>query len=233
MLLDVDALAKAEGEDWVWDGCTTLPPAHRHGLVHLSRGGADAVVTREFDLLEKHFVPNGFNLPEAKGGSYWLDKDTLLVSLALGGEAFETASGYARTVRRWRRGTPFSEAQVVFQCDRDEISAWGWREHSPRHPHTCFARQLDFFNSALFVEDSGALRQVDIPSDAVSGLERNWLILTLRSDWDVDGRRYKTGSLLVTDFDALMAGTRAMRTGRGRSIPLQGSPAWRASISLA
>ena len=106
-LLDIDLLAKSEGEDWVWRGCSTLPPEHRHGLVQLSRGGADAVVMREFDLAEKRFVDGGFYLPEAKGNAAWLDPDTILVSSALGGEEFETNSGYPRTVRRYRRGTPF------------------------------------------------------------------------------------------------------------------------------
>ena len=27
VVLDLDALARAEGEDWVWHGCTSLPPA--------------------------------------------------------------------------------------------------------------------------------------------------------------------------------------------------------------
>ena len=87
ILLDIDLLAKNEGEDWVWRGCATLPPQHRRGLIQLSRGGADAAVTREFDLIEKQFVDGGFYLPEAKGGAGWLDADTLLVSSALGGEA--------------------------------------------------------------------------------------------------------------------------------------------------
>src|SRR5215467_14753054 len=69
VMLDIDALAKAEGEDWVWRGCTSLPPAHRHGLVQLSRRGADALVIREFDLAHKRFVEGGFFLPEAKGGA--------------------------------------------------------------------------------------------------------------------------------------------------------------------
>src|SRR5262249_49102332 len=83
VMLDIDALAKADGEDWVWHGCTTLPPAHRYGLVQLSRGGADASVMREFDLVDKRFVDGGFVLPEAKGDAAWLDHDTLLVSTAL------------------------------------------------------------------------------------------------------------------------------------------------------
>src|SRR5262245_38400635 len=47
-IIDVDALATREAEDWVWRGCASLPPDHRRGLVYLSRGGADASVIREF-----------------------------------------------------------------------------------------------------------------------------------------------------------------------------------------
>jgi prolyl oligopeptidase len=208
MMLDVDALAKAEGEDWVWHGCTTLPPAHRYGLIQLSRGGADASVIREFDLVEKRFVDGGFSLPEAKGDAAWLDGETLLVASAFGGDAFETESGYARTVRRWKRGVPFAEAPVVFECDRAEMSVSGWREHSPRYPRTCFVRQIDFFNKAFFVEDGGSLHEVDIPSDSYVHVERNRLVIYLRSDWEVAGHHYMAGGLLVTDFDTLLAGRR-------------------------
>jgi prolyl oligopeptidase len=205
-MLDIDALAKAEGEDWVWAGCTTLPPAHRFGLVQLSRGGADASVIREFDLVEKRFIEGGFALPEAKGDAAWLDGDTLLVSSALGGEAHETASGYARTVRRWQRGAPFAAAPVVFECDRSDMSVNAWRQHSPRYPRTCFNRQIDFYNKAFFVADGDALREVNIPADAYVEAERDWLIVNLRSDWETGGQRYKAGALLVTGFDALLAG---------------------------
>ncbi len=51
VLLDVDALAGQEGESWVWQGAATLRPGgYRLALVHLSRGGADATVVREFDV---------------------------------------------------------------------------------------------------------------------------------------------------------------------------------------
>ena len=50
MLLDLDALARAEGENWVWQGRQLLRPGYGRALVELSRGGADAAVVREFDL---------------------------------------------------------------------------------------------------------------------------------------------------------------------------------------
>ena len=43
VVLDVDALGKAEGESWVWHGARCLPPEYRRCLLSLSRGGADAV----------------------------------------------------------------------------------------------------------------------------------------------------------------------------------------------
>ena len=209
VILDVDALATADGEDWVWRGCVSLPPTHRHGLVQLSRGGADAVVIREFDLVHKRFVDDGFVMPEAKTDVAWLDQDALLVSSAHGGESFQTTSGYARTVRRWQRGTPFEASPIVFECERTEMRALGWRQHSPYHSRTCFVRRPDFFHCILYVEDrDGIRRQVDIPSDASFSIERNWLIVSLRTDWVIGDRRYPAGVLLAIDIEARLAGSR-------------------------
>lgn len=208
-LLDVDHLARAEAEDWVWHGCATLPPDHRFGLVQLSRGGADAVVVREFDLLEKRFVEGGFYLPEAKGGADWLDIDTLLVSSAFGGDRFRTVSGYPRTVRVYRRGAPFEQAQVIFECERGHMGAWGARDPGPRYPRTQFQRRIDFVNHEEFVEQGGANPvRLDIPADAYSSIERDWLMLNLRSDWKIGDRTFPAGALLVISLRAFLGGAR-------------------------
>src|ERR1700730_13987859 len=92
ILLDLDALAAKEGEDWTWSGAATIPGSHDRAIVKLSRGGADAVVLREFDLGSRDFVTGGFALPEAKGGAAWVDGDHLLLFSALG-EGMATSSG--------------------------------------------------------------------------------------------------------------------------------------------
>ncbi|MFI7427451.1 prolyl oligopeptidase family serine peptidase [Micromonospora sp. NPDC049836] len=56
VLLDVDALAAEEGENWVWSGVTVRRPDYERCLISLSRGGADAVVAREFDLVRQFFA---------------------------------------------------------------------------------------------------------------------------------------------------------------------------------
>src|SRR5690606_19452562 len=78
-VIDLDALNKAEGENWVWHGADCLKPAYERCLVALSRGGADADVTREFDLSTKQWVEDGFYRPEAKGGLGWIDRDSVFV----------------------------------------------------------------------------------------------------------------------------------------------------------
>ena len=65
-LLDIDALSRAEGKDWVFKGADCLAPDDARCLIMLSDGGKDAVVVREFDLPTKRFVEDGFRLPEGK-----------------------------------------------------------------------------------------------------------------------------------------------------------------------
>jgi len=60
VLLDIDALAKAEGEEWVFHGATFLRPAagepYRLALLALSPDGGDANRYREFDVEARGFV---------------------------------------------------------------------------------------------------------------------------------------------------------------------------------
>jgi len=77
VVLDLDDLNKQEQENWVWHGAQCLPPHYRYCLINLSRGGADADVTREFDLEHKQWIENGFYRSESKGGLQWRDQDNV------------------------------------------------------------------------------------------------------------------------------------------------------------
>src|SRR5262245_4079618 len=207
-LIDVDALARNEGEDWVWHGCTTLWPDHRRGLMSLSRGGADASVVREFDLETRAFVPDGFVLPEAKSSAEWADADTLYVASPLG-EGHATTSGYARTVRRWRRGTPFAEVETVFEGLAADVSVFANVDQERGFERTFVGRRFSFFDVEIFVVDpAGGLRRVDVPTDAFWVAHREWLTVRLRSPWKPKDREFPTDSLIAIRFDAFMAGNR-------------------------
>lgn len=112
--LDLDALGKAEGKEWVWKGATCLQPEERLCLVALSEGGEDAVTYREFDLSTGQFVKGGFTLPTSKQNASWVDKDTLLVARDWG-QGTTTASGYAFVMKQVKRGAPLSAATEVYR----------------------------------------------------------------------------------------------------------------------
>ncbi|WP_229402518.1 prolyl oligopeptidase family serine peptidase [Micromonospora okii] len=208
VLLDVDALAAEEGENWVWSDVTVLRPGYERALVSLSRGGSDAVVVREYDLVDRAFVADGFTLAEAKSTVCWIDADHVYVGTDFGPGSL-TTSGHPRTVRRWRRGTPLSAAEVVFEVEVDDIEAYAWHDHTPGFERTFVGRRLDFYRTETYLlAGVGERLRVDVPEDAGWDAHREWLLIRLRSPWTVQGVTHPAGALLAARFDAFLAGER-------------------------
>jgi len=201
IVLDLDALGRAEGENWVWGGAVCLGPHYTRCLLKLSRGGADAQVIREFDLGTRSFVAGGFQLPEAKSEVAWADGDTLYVGTDFG-EGSLTDSGYPRIIKRWTRGQPLAEGHTVFEARRSDVAAGVSVDLTPGYERTLFTRAPDFFSSedALLVD--GRLQRLDKPADAQLAFWYGQVLLSLRSDWGP----WPSGTLLASDAMAYLAG---------------------------
>lgn len=209
-VIDLDALATTENENWVWGGATCLGPDYRRCLISLSRGGADAKVIREFDAVEKRFVDGGFQLPEAKSDVDWIDADTLYVGTDFGPGSM-TNSGYPRIIKRWQRGTPLSAAVTVFEGEAQDVAVGVSVDKTPGFERTLFSRATDFYNQKFFLLDGSTLVPLDIPSDASPSFLRDTLLLSLRSPLDAGGTRFPSGSLLHTDAAAYQRGERHLQ----------------------
>ena len=210
VLLDLDALAKGEGEDWIWKGAATIPGTHDRAILSLSRGGADAVVLREFDLTTRTFVPGGFEAPEAKGGVSWLDRDTLVLSSALGGA---TTSGYARTVRLWRRGTGPADAPVIFAVPEDRMAAGAGVDRSVSPPRLWFVDRIGFYDVIEWLGDAtGPKVRIDVPTDAETDIHGDWLTIKPRVPWTVGGTIVGADVLVACRLSAFLAGERRFET---------------------
>jgi prolyl oligopeptidase len=207
VVLDVDALAAAEGVNWSYGGSTCLEPDYTRCLVRLSRGGADAVEVREFDTQTRQFVDGGFRLPEAKLSIAWVDRDALLVATDFGPGSM-TASGYARQAKLWRRGTPLSSAQTLFEGEAGDVSVsvGAWRT-ADRNMNFVVHRP-SFFQAARHILEGGELIRLDLPLDANPSLVRDRLVVYLRSPWEVGGRSYAGGSLIHMAYTDFLAGAR-------------------------
>ncbi|KRQ97393.1 peptidase S9 [Bradyrhizobium jicamae] len=208
-LLDIDRLATEEDKDWLLNWTEPRPGNDPRVIVGLSRGGSDAVVLREFDLDAKAFVADGFALPEAKTGVQWADADTLLLSSSLG-EGMATTSGYARTVRLWRRGEPVEQAPVLFDVPADRMGAYCGVDDTAPTPRVWFIDRIDFFNQKLWLgTEAGPQTKLDLPTDVWLETHRDWLAVKLRSAWTVAGKTYAPDSVLGIPLSAFLAGDRS------------------------
>jgi prolyl oligopeptidase len=205
-VLDVDALAKAENENWVYKGIAWLAPGYERCLIKLSRGGTDASVHREFDALAKSFLEDGFALPQAKSGVAWLDRDTLLVGTDWG-EGTLTESGYPRIVKRWKRGTPLARAETVFEGRREDIGIWPRVMDSGEETLPMIDQSLTFYTGAYqLIGDDGKLRRLPLQDSAdLVGFYAGRILFTLREAWDVKGRTFPQGALLAISVSAFQA----------------------------
>ncbi len=207
-VLDVDALAEKEGENWVWHGAEGLPPDYSRFLVTLSRGGGDAAVTREFDAIAKDFVKDGFTVPEAKAEVSWKDADTVWIGTDFG-EGSLTTSGYPRIVKLWKRGTPLSAAKTVFAGEESDVSVGAGTNVTPEGTYDVVYRSPAFFRATSYLVLGGKLVKIDVPDDAqMRGIFKNHMMLSLRSDWTVGGTTYPQDALLAIDLDRFLAGDR-------------------------
>ncbi len=207
VVLDIDALGEAEGENWVYGGASMLVPSYDRCLLRLSRGGADADVVREFDLVARTFVDGGFTLPEAKQTVAWAGPDEIFVATDFGPGTI-TDSGYARIVKLWQRGQPLGDAITVFEGDTSDVSVGAYAELSSGFEMQFVYRGRDFYNSDRYIRRGEELLPLAIPSDAGYAVHRGWLYGTPRSDWETPGRTYATGSLLAIDLESFIAGER-------------------------
>jgi prolyl oligopeptidase len=206
-ILDLDALAEREGEDWVWGGPATLPGSHDRAILSLSRGGSDAAVLREFDIAAKAFVKDGFVLPEAKSWVSWLDRDALLLSSAYGRD-LATRSGYPRTVRLWRRGVDVDLAPVLFEATPESMMVSAIVDRT-RGDTVWFIDKPAFFDAVVWMGDrKGPKVKLDLPTDTWLDTHGDWLAVKRRSAWTMGDKTYPPDTLLGLPLGAFLAGDR-------------------------
>lgn len=214
-VLDFDLLAKREGKNWVFKGADCFHDKTSDSyrcLVSLSDGGKDSVIKREFDLEALSFVEDGFVTPEAKQGSAWAGPDTLLISTDWG-EGSLTESGYPRIVKRWKRGTPLEEADVLLSGEVEDVGVWPYTIETSDDRILTFVEGSDtFFTSTHWWIPDGEKTPVKLPVPSKCRLIDvlgSSLFVLLKEDWKVDGTTFLSGDLVAFDLDEFL-GTRML-----------------------
>jgi prolyl oligopeptidase len=224
LILDVDALAKADGRKWVFKGVDCLPSDRNICLVRLSEGGKDASIEREFDIATKSFVRGGFELPEAKSNIVWGDKDTLLIATDWG-KASLTSSGYPFIVKALKRGQALADAVEIFRGQPDDVlaapfsieDAAGRRWTGAMRAETFFESSSVIFPDTLAEGAGGAPLPVPLPGRAsIRGVYQDLALVTLDQAWTpangVEGQEaFQTGDLVSFSWSEFLSGGKLPR----------------------
>ncbi len=226
-VLDVDALAKTDGENWVYKGNSCLAPEYERCMVNLSDGGKDAVTRREFNTLTKSFVKDGFYLPESKGSTAWINQDQLLVGVDFG-EGTMTESGYPMITKLWTRGTPLADAQELMRGEVTDVGVWPTNfENADGENEILIIRSVTFYESENFwIPQSGgnAFKPVKLPiprKSNLSGQFKDQILLTLQENW----RGHKSGAVLSFSAEEFM------KSGKIETLNVVFAPGARQSIN--
>lgn len=197
-VLDLDALASAEKENWVWKGADCLAPHYQKCLLQLSNGGKDAVTVREWDTQAKAFVAGGFTLAEAKSRVAWLDNETLLLGTDFGPGSL-TLSGYPRVVKAWKRGTKLETATTLYEGKTDDMMVNAQTFHGVNGAFAFISRRVAFFEQELFrVGEQNKITPLPLPLDVeIHGVVEGRLLFSNKKVIGRGKQSYVAGSLLA------------------------------------
>lgn len=209
VVLDIDKLSEKENKKWVYKGVEWLKEKNEICLLYLSDGGSDKNYMREFNTKSKEFVSDGFIHEESKDGANWIDENTILIYRDFG-EGTLTTSGFARTVKKWKRGEEIENAEIIFEIDSTNLKASSAVYNNDEIIHT-FLINDNIFSIDYYYLIEGEKIKLLFPDDAILyGVYKNEMILLLRSDWNTKGKLLMSGSLISLNiFENLNGKTNA------------------------
>jgi len=222
-VLDFDKLAADEDKNWVYKGNNCFGPDYRRCIVNLSDGGKDAVVRREFDIIDKKFVEGGFVTGESKGAMDWLDADTVLIGVDFGPGTM-TDSGYPMIAKIWKRGQDLSDAKELMRGDKTDVGFWaGALELSSGKREIILTRSRTFYDKTYYWMAGPDAEPVAMPVPTKvdwQGTFKDQIIMRINEDW----RGHKSGDIISFDFNDFM------KTGKIETVQTVFSPDERSSV---
>jgi len=120
-----------------------------------------------------------------------------------------TKSGYARTVRLWRRGVDVELAPVLFASTHDTMSVRAILDRTLDKETVWFIDTPAFFDAVVWMGDrTGPNVKLDLPTDIWMDTHRDWLAVKRRAAWTIDGATHAPDTLLGMSLTAFLAGDR-------------------------
>ena len=156
-----------------WSSCRAAAPTRRSFASSTSR--------------RSEFVDGGFELPEAKSDLGWIDEDRVYVGTDFGPGSLTLRISADRQAMAARHAADRGATVYEGKPRRHRRSA---RSHDPTEgfERDFVGRAIDFYCSEQYLRSGRrTYEQIDVPDDADSTLQREWLLVRLRTPWTVGG----------------------------------------------
>lgn len=207
-VLNLDALAEKEKENWVYLG-ETYHPEGKRVLLYLSRGGKDASVVREFDLVKKNFVKDGFYLPESRSFADWLSEDEIVVKTDWKTKDSLTNSNLPRIVKTIKRSEKMAQAVTLFKAEKTDMSiAFFTLPSKNKNIQLIVVRSKDYLSQEFFFRKKNK-ELVKMPLPLYAHIETSFqghLIFKLEKSWTWKNKDFKAGSFIIVNPNTLIEG---------------------------
>lgn len=196
---DLDKLAKAEGQNWVWKSLNCYKKDQTKCLFFLSNGGKDAITAREYDLNKKEFVQDGFSFPESKSQFEWYNENTILWTDATNPKKL-TTSGYPQVLKSIKRGQKLDEATFITDVPQHYVSIDCWSLEDQGNLHFVIYKSISFYEyEVYYLADLATqkLVKVPIPKDAeFRTIFKDQIVFSIKSDYPLGPKVARPGTLL-------------------------------------
>jgi prolyl oligopeptidase len=205
ILLDLDSLSHENNISWAYKGVQFAGPESNRCILMLSEGGSDAARLMEFDVAEKRFVTDGFNVSDAKSYFAWISESEIYVATDFG-DGSVTNSGYPRIIKRWERNTPLSEAEIVFETVAEDMVAAPEVVRDNELKYELIYKYSDYYNVELYILIEGLWISLDLPANFTFNIVEGQAIIHTLVDWEVSGVFIKEGDVVSIELKELLSG---------------------------
>ena len=184
-MLDVDALAEAEGENWVWAGADVIEPDHTVALIARRAAARTPPWSANSICAPREFVDRRVHPARGQDPRRLDRRDRVYVGTDFGDGSLTTpdirgCSRNGSAGRRWRPRDVFEgKADGRLRRRASEDRRPGFERDS------CCAAPSTSSTTSSCAARGGDLVRIDVPDRRHLRCHREWLLISLRTDWTV------------------------------------------------
>ncbi|MBL6992023.1 MAG: S9 family peptidase [Bacteriovoracaceae bacterium] len=212
-VVDIDKLARQDKKNWNYKRFIVEQKKNKRAILYLSEGGKSAFVFKEFDLVSGKFIANGFSSEtEAKSNISWVDENHIVIGSDFG-KGTLSKSGYPKMLKLWKRGQKLEDAKVMIKVDDSYSSVRSIVDVTDVTDavdgkilivaqKTVYQREYYDYNLKTL-----KLKKYSLPSFiSFETRKDNYLLVSTREDWNVNGKSFKAGDLIKIHEPDLLKG---------------------------